>query len=245
LRAACCALRPAGYSKGTTNPVLKKVWKFRERRVTFESEFNIKTGVMKRMNIRVTVLLILAVVIQSHAQQKSLKCGDWRWDVKSLTDKEGAGLLKAKPVIMDFGQLLDATAPRKLDVSNEKDKIQPRFTSEKEVVEITAYITSITITQDDHDFSMVLKSPASGATMLAELPNPDCASLDKFPAQRAQFKKTWKDLSLIMEKISGNSKPVKVKITGVRFWDAPTGGRGESPNGLEIHPVLSVTILPD
>jgi hypothetical protein len=200
---------------------------------------------MKKMNLFLTMAFILISVLQSYAQQKPLQCGQWRWDIKTLTDKDGAGLLMAKPVVMAFGDFMAAKAPRKLDEKNVTDKTQPRFPSEKEVVEFTAYITTITITEDDHDFRMVLKSPGSDATLLAELPNPDCATFDKFPLQRASFKQTWKELTTIMDKISGNSKPVKVKISGVRFWDVPTGERGASPSGLEIHPVLNVNILPD
>jgi len=200
---------------------------------------------MKKMRLLVIVSLMLVAVIQSYTQQKSFKCGQWRWDIKTLTDKDGAGLLKAKPVVMNFDRFLDAKAPRTLNEKSSKDKTQPRFPSEKEVVEITAYITTITIAEDDHDFKLVLKSPDSDATMLGELPNPNCSSLDKFPIQRTQFKQTWKVLSGIMDKINGNNKPIKVKITGVRFWDAPQGEHGASSNGLEIHPILKVTILPD
>jgi len=200
---------------------------------------------MKKMIGLVIMSLFFVGITQNYAQQKSLQCGQWRGDVKTLTDKEGAALLKAKPVEKELGMILDAKAPGMLDEKSETDKTQPRFPSEKEVVEFTAFITTITITDSDHDFRMVLKSPGSDATFLGELPNPDCATFDKFPAQRNLFRKTWKELSVIMDKISKDSKPLKVKITGVLFWDAPRGERGASSSGLEIHPVLSVTVLPD
>jgi hypothetical protein len=81
--------------------------------------------------------------------------------------------------------------------------------------------------------------------MVAVLPNPDCPALDKFPAVRAQFRQTWKELTLIMKKLSQESNPVKVKITGVRFWNAHGGERGSSVYGIELHPVLSVIQVPD
>ena len=189
--------------------------------------------------------LLSVVAIHSFAQQKSLQCGQWRWDVKTLTDKDGAALLKAQPKAMEFDRILFSMPPRTLDKKSATDKVQPRFPSEKEVLEFTAYITTINITEDDHDFRIVLKSPGSDNTMLGELPNPDCATFSRFPEQRANFKQTWEQLSAIMTRISGDSKPVKVKITGVRFWDAPTGERGANISGLEIHPVLSVIVIPD
>ena len=114
---------------------------------------------MKKMRLLVIVSLMLVAVIQSYTQQKSFKCGQWRWDIKTLTDKDGAGLLKAKPVVMNFDRFLDAKAPRTLNEKSSKDKTQPRFPSEKEVVEITAYITTITIAEDDHDLRVALENP--------------------------------------------------------------------------------------
>jgi hypothetical protein len=213
-----------------------------ETAITFAGKEKIIFQDMKKIHLFVSISLLFMAAL-GFSQQKS-KCGQWRWDVKTLTDKDGAALLKAKPVAREFRQFLSATAPRHLDKKSESDKTQPRFTSEKMVVEITAYITSMTITADDHDFLLIVKSPISDETMFAELPDPDCATFDKFPALRAHFKQTWKQLSELMDKISKDSKPLKVKITGVPFWDAIPGERGGSSNGFEIHPVLSVTLLP-
>jgi hypothetical protein len=199
---------------------------------------------MKKMNLLVTLSLFFVAVTISCAQTKMV-CGTWRWDVKTLTDPGGSKLLNAKPMAREFGEFLNSMSPRKLDINNSNDKNQQRFTSEKTVVEITATIISMTISMDDHDFRMTLKSPSSDLTMFAELPDPDCATFDKFPALRAHFKQTWKTLSELMDKISKDSKPIKVKVTGVPFWDAVPAERGASSSGLEIHPVLSVTILQD
>jgi len=214
------------------------------------SNFGLSTEVpnsryMKKVMTIVLISLIVVTVSQSRAQQKQMQCGQWRWDVKTLTDREGSALLNAKPVSTGFDQFLQAQAPRKMDKTNKADKIQPRFPSEKEVVEITAYITSITVTEKDHDFLMVLKSPLTELTCFAELPNPDCVTFDKFPEQRKLFSKVWKDLVPIMDKISGNNRPVKVKIKGIPFWDVPDGERGASSTGLEIHPVLNVVVVTD
>jgi hypothetical protein len=198
---------------------------------------------MKKLNFW-CFIIAFGLMFPIHGQKKGIKCGDWRWDVKTLTDKGGTAILKSKPVEVKFDQFLQSMSPRKLAKDNDKDRAQARFTSEKEVVEMTAYITSMTISQEDHDFMMVLKSPDSDATMMAELPNPECSSLSKFTLQQEQFKKTWSELSCLMDKISQNSKPIKVKITGVRFWDAVPGQRGASENGIEIHPVIKVTVLP-
>lgn len=200
---------------------------------------------MKKVMIIAILSLVVVNAIKCRAQQKQIQCGQWRWDVKTLTDREGSALLNAKPVITGFDQFLEAKSPRKLDENNKADQIQPRFPSERKVVEITAYITTLTVSEKDHDFRMVLKSPLSERTCFAELPNPGCATFDKFQEHRKLFTKLWNDLVPIMDKISGNSRPVKVRITGVPFWDAPSGERGASSSGLEIHPVLSVVVLPD
>ncbi|MGA3012873.1 MAG: hypothetical protein ABSD71_02435 [Bacteroidales bacterium] len=200
---------------------------------------------MKKVTLLFACLLMICVVIKSQAQPKAFSCEQWRADVKMLTDKDGAALLNAKPIVMDFSVFLDAKAPLTLDKNNLKDKNQPRLSSEKEVIQLIAFITSITITGDDHNFRMVLRYPDSEATMVAVLPNPDCPALDKFPAIRAQFRQTWKELTTIMDRLSKESNPIKVKITGVRFWNAPGGERGSSANGIEIHPVLSIIQVPN
>jgi hypothetical protein len=200
---------------------------------------------MKKISAVIIISFVFISALPCQTRQQSMQCGQWRWDVKTLTDKEGAGLLSARPVSTGFDEFLKAKAPRKLDENIAADKNQARFPSEKEVVEITAYITSVTITEKDHDFQMILKSPLTALTCFAELPNPGCTTFDQFPEQRKLFRKTWNDMGAIMDKISGNSRPVKVKITGVPFWDAPGGERGASSSGLEIHPVLKVTVVPD
>ena len=197
------------------------------------------------MKLLFACFLLICVVIQSNAQPKVLSCEKWRAEVKMLTDKDGAALLNAKPRVMDFAGFLNEKPPVTLDKSSPKDKTQPRLQSEKEVIQLVAFITSITITKDENDFRMVLRYPDSEATMVAILPNPDCPTLDKFPAIRAQFRQTWKELTTIMDKLSKESNPVKVKITGVRFWNAPGGERGTSANGLELHPVLGVIQVPN
>jgi hypothetical protein len=200
---------------------------------------------MKKVTLLFACLLMICIVIQGQAQTKVSTCEQWRSDVKMLTDKGGAALLNAKPTVMDFSVFLNEKPPVTLDKINPKDKTQPRLPSEKEVIQIIAFITTITITADEHDFRMVLRYPDSEETMVAVLPNPDCPALDKFPAVRAQFRQTWKELTLIMKKLSQESNPVKVKITGVRFWNAPGGERGSSVYGIELHPVLSVIQVPD
>jgi len=200
---------------------------------------------MKKVILLFACLLMICIVIQSQAQTKVPTCDQWRSDVKILTDKGGAALLNAKPTVLDFSVFLNEKPPVTLDKTNPKDKTQPRLASEKEVIQIIAFITTITITADEHDFRMVLRVPDSEATMVAVLPNPDCPALDKFPTIRAQFRQTWKELTLIMNKLSQESNPIKVKITGVRFWNVPGDERGACVNGVELHPVLSVIQILD
>jgi hypothetical protein len=48
-----------------------------------------------------------------------------------------------------------------------------------------------------------------------------------------------------MELLKSNNKPVKVSVTGVPFWDAPDPQKGGNPGGLEIHPLLKVSVISD
>ena len=61
---------------------------------------------MKKMILLVTAALLLGAVSPLIAQQKSLQCGEWRWDVKTLTDQGGEAILKTLPMVTDFDRII-------------------------------------------------------------------------------------------------------------------------------------------
>src|SRR2546422_6418389 len=111
-------------------------------------------------------------------------------------------------------------------------RIEP---DELNVSVVNAVLTSYK-REDDGDYYAVLSS--GGATMVAEFPDPDCVSatsplLDQIRAARAQF-----DARLTAGSAFKTANQL-VTITGVSFFDSLVG-QGAAPNGIELHPVLSV-----
>ena len=198
-------------------------------------------------NRKIILIILLWVVAGSFAmaQQKPLQCGNWRFDVKTLTDKGGFVLLNKTPMPTELDRVITQQPPKALNRSSAADGKLPRYPMENDVVEFTAYVTSATISTDDHDFRLVLKSPSSESTMLGESPDPQCPVFNNFPKLREAFTKTGNDIRTVMDLLKKNNMPVKVRITGVTFWDSPGSQQGADPSGLEIHPILKVSVITD
>jgi hypothetical protein len=86
---------------------------------------------------------------------------------------------------------------------------------------------------------LVLASPNDlTITMIAEVPDPGCAGAcaSGFAAVYAQVRQ---QLSDYLNSAQSVARPL-VRITGVGFFDYLHGQRVVAPNGIELHPVLSV-----
>jgi len=197
---------------------------------------------MKKVSL---LIIFLALSQMALTQDKSQKCGTWRWDVKTLTDNAGLALLTAVPGPSTIDALVVEKPPKVLKESSIADGKLPRYPSENKVVEITAYVTEVKNETDDRDLHFVLKSPTSSSTMVGEIPDPTCPNFAAFVPIKTHFEKTRADGTTIWNKLKSSKKPVKVKITGVPFWDGvhATAPSGASPYFREIHPILSIEIV--
>lgn len=177
--------------------------------------------------------------------QTPSKCGKWRWDIKTLTDKHGSALLFKGPLPSSIDELVKEPSPKILHHDSRIDSKLPRFPDENQVVEIIAYVIKVKYEKDDHDLHFVLKSTTSGNTMIGEIPDPNCPTFDEFPVWREILKKTRKNGNKIWDELKEHSGAVKVKITGVPFWDSEHNNRptGSSRYFREIHPILTIVPL--
>lgn len=177
------------------------------------------------------------------SQTNTNSCGTWRWDVKTLTDKGGIDLLSKTPIHTTIDQLIPVLPPKVLHASSPMDGKLPRYAREKQVVEIIAFVTEIK-TEDDHDLHFVLKSITSNNTMVGEIPDPACPDFDNNSVLKELFQKTREAGTKVKESLKQTNKPVKVKITGIPFWDGAHSTRptGASKYFREIHPILSIEI---
>jgi hypothetical protein len=177
-------------------------------------------------------------------QSKEKECnGFFRWDVKTLTDSGGMDLLSESPADSAISQLVLIKPPVRMFVLSKKDGRLPRFDSEKHLVRVFAMIEKINI-EADEDYHVVLRSPGSKASMIGEIPDPDCPDLSAFPALKEKYRNARIQADSIWQQLKNNKKPLLVEITGVPFWDAPHFWiRGSSRTGREIHPIINIRIL--
>lgn len=193
-----------------------------------------------------TILLHLLVLSSvTYGQHYESKCGTWRCDVKTLTDKDGRLLLVKEVVPSSIDQLVNKRSPKVLHHNDYSDSKLPRYPDENQVVEITAFVIKVKYEKDDHDLHLVLKSIASENSMVGEIPDPNCQNFNEFPKLRELFIKTRKQGNKIWDKLKETDRPVKVVITGVPFWDSEHKNRptGSSQYFREIHPVISIVAL--
>jgi hypothetical protein len=166
-----------------------------------------------------------------------------RWQVKTGADSD-AHLIDASAVTAGtIAELRAFGAPA-----------SPPATGRTKPVETTIWELDATLVayklEQDQDYHLVL-SDAHAATMIAEIPNPAAAPGSRFlpqiTASRDAFAKRFqRQLEALAAGGPGEEAPmivhisVPVHVTGVGFFDFIHGQAGVAPNGIELHPVLSI-----
>ncbi len=111
---------------------------------------------------------------------------------------------------------------------------------EKKVYQVRAQVRQATI-EDDSDIHLVIAPLGARArTMIVEFPDPRCVDS---PFHRRQISHSRGQMLNNCGPISSSSFTDlngHVTIRGVGFWDEIHGQTGVAPNGIELHPVLSI-----
>ncbi len=176
-----------------------------------------------------------------------------RWDVKTGADA-AAKQIKTTPSQTTIAQLRSAKAPKNWPP---KVRVNGVETTVWELPKTEATLVGYKHEQDG-DYHLVLSDP-HGATMIAEIPDPnsvDPASpyLGQITAARRAFDDRFGFQLQALDAITPSdataqpdmSAPmivhvsVPVTVTGIGFFDFIHGQAGVAPNGVELHPVLSV-----
>jgi len=107
---------------------------------------------------------------------------------------------------------------------------------EDTVYQLTATLTGFKL-ETDSDYHLVM-TDAQGRTMIVEIPAPGCVTGGPFkPAittTRAAFDTRFHPTP------SFQQVSVPVTVTGVGFFDRIHGQTGVAPNGIELHPLLTL-----
>lgn len=166
------------------------------------------------------------------------QCGVERWAVKTLSDRDTARV-ETVPTRTTVGWLRAQRAPAQLPATR---RVGP--------VERTTYMVWVVVRgwklEADSDYHLVVtdRGAAARATMIVEVPSPHCAVVCSNPHAAE-----WARARAAIVRALGNPShqyrvlrpPRPATITGVGFFDVLHGQAGVAPNGIELHPVLTIT----
>jgi hypothetical protein len=157
------------------------------------------------------------------------RCGVERWAVKTGTDPAAADVRLRPAVDTTVAKLTAILAP-----ADPRTRVAPE--------EDTVYRVRATLTEykreDDHDVHAVIVS--AGQSMIVELPDPACAAGSAFLPQIRHARHQFDD-HFGAATTRWRLTHTAVSVRGVGFFDEKHGQRGVARNGIELHPVLSIT----
>ncbi len=153
-----------------------------------------------------------------------LTCGSERWAVKVLSD---GFVPSTAPEVSTIAELIKLPAPR-------WDPTLVRQDAERRTVALEASVVGYKL-EADEDLHVVI-ADGLGRTMIVEFPSEACAP--QLAAPRRAF------LALVRRPPAPAflrlARPLPVHLVGVIFFDKLHGQTGVAPNGVELHPVVSV-----
>jgi hypothetical protein len=201
---------------------------------------------MLRLSRRAAVVLIVAACSAvaariaapapaHHARTSTaLACGVQRWAVKTMTDPAAKRVnLRTRRSTIDT--LIRQRAPARLT--------QLRGGGiERTTFQVKARLVSAKI-ESDGDVHLVIASPTTGRTMIAEFPSAGC-TIHSVAARRIHLARSTFDRACGTQSRSGFTNLTgTATVTGVGFFDFKHGQRGVAPNGIELHPVLTFSAV--
>ena len=118
---------------------------------------------------------------------------------------------------------------------------RPRTATELGTYRVTARVVYAKL-EPDHDSHLVVADPTTLGTMIVEFSDPTCPVVVGTPhaSEIASARR------VLLQAIGTTYAPHlfgMAEITGVGFFDTMHGQRGVAPNGIELHPVLSLRLL--
>lgn len=160
-------------------------------------------------------------------------CGMERWAVKTSAD---GATVNYQPIERTIAALNMLPAPTRAELDA---KPNTRFPAELSTYTVTGYLVGFKA-EADEDFHIVIADLTDPKiTMVAEMPSGNCVP--------PGIKASSSDLRVSWEKRFGKAstkfkrfkaKKIKIKITGIGFFDFLHGQTGVAKNGFELHRVL-------
>jgi hypothetical protein len=220
----------------------------------------IQTAPMKTLQssiLRSAFLLAILLILAASAAAQEPCGGVERWSVKMAADSDSSQINR-QPInisIHDIGEI-------------EKGEAIPadeteRLPTERSVYVVDGFLVKFKLEagkKGDSDYHLVVTdetltfAPDSHHSVIAEIVDPDCVEGRKhtvssptvFASEMATAKAALEAKFPNRAEGSGwtDGEGIPVRITGVGFFDRPHGQTGRAPNGIELHPVLSIEFNP-
>jgi hypothetical protein len=191
---------------------------------------------LKRFGPHRLLFVIALLILASCAKLRNTD--NYRWLVKTTTDSDSGSVRFDTVLATTVSEQARLAMPSLTEQS-------PRTANEDSVYVLEAFLKGFK-TEPDGDYHLIIQDTAAEATMLAEIPDPD-ADWTTRSGRTEQFRSARAALDKIVGKPKSSltvpSNPVKLRITGIGFFDPPhlaLSHEGSAKNGREIHPVLKL-----
>lgn len=162
------------------------------------------------------------------------QCGVKRWRVKIVADPD------AENVRIDWPQ--KATIEQLSTIRHGAyAEGNPRSSAEEQVYTVEGWLAGYELESSDSDLHVVIKDD-SGRSMIVEFPHPDCMGASRVLRQAAAARTKFLGMLRTPPKTRylRLENHVRVRVTGVVFFDHLHGQVGVASNGVELHPVLDI-----
>jgi len=167
---------------------------------------------------------------------ESIKCGQERWGVKTLSDPDTS--------LINFDTPKLTTVTEQIHMERPEGSMQERQSTETIEYEFDCNILGFK-REKDQDFHIVVADLNTGERMVIEIASPECESV-KQSGRFAEMKTVhdWFEQNIGVPHYSFYylPQPKEVRVTGIGYWDFLHHQTGMAANGREIHPVLSMSL---
>lgn len=171
-----------------------------------------------------------------------ISCGVERWHVKTMSDTF-ASQVNRNVQLVTVDTLIHAAVPSGLSSSSDNVRFSPW---ELQAVRVRGTIVGWK-TETDNDYHIVIADMNNpNETMIIEPPSSACSGACQsgygalYQSARAAFVTC---LGSPPSSFTAPGKTVVADITGVPMFDLLHGQTGVAPNGIEVHPVISVSFV--
>jgi hypothetical protein len=190
---------------------------------------------MKHLVITALLLSSLTAVAataesRTAASPSAARCGGSLWRMKTLSDPQRT-LVRLTPAATTIGGIEKRPFPNPTPAGR-------RTQFQRQVWNVVSQITQYRLEQGG--LRLVLFD--AGSYLNAVIPNPSCLSAKT--RARGQISQAWQQFAACAHATADwQSLGAVAYVGGVGFWAPRDRGRGQAPNGAELHPVTNIRIV--